>query len=102
MELEIVKAEEGLCNGQVLYHSHINKPAAEVAEKTRDIKDREELRVQRRKQQVCDLHFHFYACKIVPDNCAAVALEHKWLTDWLSKRESFCSEHKLVLSLHSS
>ena len=53
MELEIVKAEEGLCSGQVLYHQHISKPAAEVAQKTRDIKDREELRQQRRKQQVC-------------------------------------------------
>lgn len=52
MELEIVKAEEGLCGGQVLYHQHIHKPAAEVAQKTRDIKDREELRVKRRKQQV--------------------------------------------------
>ena len=52
MELEIVKAEEGLCNGQVLYHQHINKPAAEIAQKTRDIKDREELRQERRKQQV--------------------------------------------------
>lgn len=47
-----MKAEEGLCNGQVLYHQHITKPAKEVEEKTREIKDREELREQRRKQQV--------------------------------------------------
>ena len=47
-----MKAEEGLCTGQVLYHQHISKPAAEVVKKTRDIKDQEELREKRRKQQV--------------------------------------------------
>ena len=47
-----MKAEEGLCSGQVLYHQHISKPAGEVARKTRDIKDREELRIQRRREQV--------------------------------------------------
>lgn len=51
MELEIVKAEEGMCNGQVLYHQHITKPAAEVAEKTKELQDREELRQKRRRQQ---------------------------------------------------
>lgn len=52
MELEIVKAEEGLCSGKVLYHQHINKTEEEVQAQTEDIKSREELREKRRKQQV--------------------------------------------------
>jgi len=52
MELEIVKAEEGMCTGEVLYHQHINKSKAEVAEKSKEIQDREELREKRRRQQV--------------------------------------------------
>ena len=52
MELEIVKAEEGMCAGQVLYHQHIHKSETEVNAQTEEIKDREELREKRRKQQV--------------------------------------------------
>ena len=52
MELEIVKAEEGMCTGEVLYHQHFTRSKAEVAEKSKEIQDREELRQKRRRQQV--------------------------------------------------
>ena len=31
MELEIVKVEEGLCDGRVLFHAHVQKSDAERA-----------------------------------------------------------------------
>lgn len=52
MELEVVKVEEGLCDGRVLFHSHVNKSPAERAA----LQQRKETEVQlkdvRRKQQV--------------------------------------------------
>jgi hypothetical protein len=60
MELEIVKAEEGMCTGEVLYHQHINKSKAEVAEKSKEIQDREELREKRRRQQARPSWCHTY------------------------------------------
>ena len=52
MELEIVKAEEGMCAGQVLYHQHITKSDAEVQAQSEQIRSAEELREKRRKEQV--------------------------------------------------
>ena len=52
MELEIVKAEEGLCGGRVLYHQHVHKSAAEVDKQTRTIQSQQELKEKRKRQQV--------------------------------------------------
>ena len=52
MELEIVKVEDGLCTGEVLFHKHVQKSTEEVAEQAERVKSREELREQRRRQQV--------------------------------------------------
>ncbi len=52
MELEIVKVEEGMCDGRVLFHAHVEKSDAERAA----LQERKETAVQlkdaRRKQQV--------------------------------------------------
>ena len=52
MELEVVKVEEGMCDGRVLFHAHVQKSDAERAA----LQERKETAVQlkeaRRKQQV--------------------------------------------------
>ena len=60
MELELVKAEEGLCGGKVLYHALVSKNAEAAEQKQVAINEtasaeaqRERLRVTRRNQQVC-------------------------------------------------
>ena len=52
LELEVVKAEEGLCSGQVLFHAHVQKPPEAAAAQHAAVQDREELRAKRRAQQV--------------------------------------------------
>jgi hypothetical protein len=52
MELEIVKVEEGLCSGRVLYHSIIHKSPEEANVQQQEIDERERLRAERRRQQV--------------------------------------------------
>lgn len=52
MELEIMKAEEGVCAGRVLYHSRIQKTPQEAAAQAAAIQDKEQLRQKRKKQQV--------------------------------------------------
>ncbi|KAK9807808.1 hypothetical protein WJX72_010030 [[Myrmecia] bisecta] len=54
MELEIVKVEEGMCAGQVLYHSYIQKTAAEKAQLTQQQQEKDsadQLKKERRKEQ---------------------------------------------------
>lgn len=59
MELEVVKVEEGMCAGRVLYHSFVTKSAAEAQAQQKDIDERERLRAERRRQQV-RLHNQVY------------------------------------------
>ncbi|GLC37337.1 hypothetical protein PLESTM_000570100 [Pleodorina starrii] len=51
MDLELVKIEEGLCEGTVLFHAHVSKTREEVAELANRQEQRQALRDQRRKQQ---------------------------------------------------
>jgi ribosome biogenesis protein SSF1/2 len=52
MELEVVKVEEGLCSGEVLFHAHQTRSAEEVARQKAAFRDREALRAKRRREQV--------------------------------------------------
>ena len=52
LEMEVVKAEEGLCSGQVLFHAHVQKPPEAAAAQHAAVQDREQLRTKRRQQQV--------------------------------------------------
>ena len=52
LDLEIVKIEEGLCNGKVLYHAHVEKTPEEAAALQNKTEERERLRRQRRAEQV--------------------------------------------------
>ena len=55
LELEVVKVEEGLCQGKVLHHSWVSKSPAEAVQQESAVaegRSREELREKRRKQQV--------------------------------------------------
>jgi len=50
-ELKLQKIEEGVCSGEVVYHTHIHKTPEEIQERKRKKRVEEELRAQRRKEQ---------------------------------------------------
>ncbi len=52
LEMQIVKTEEGLCDGAVLYHAHVQKSAEEAGQQQQEVDEKEALRAQRRRQQV--------------------------------------------------
>ncbi|KAG2428710.1 hypothetical protein HXX76_011414 [Chlamydomonas incerta] len=51
LDLELVKVEEGLCEGAVLFHAHVAKSAEEAAALADRREERERLRAERRQQQ---------------------------------------------------
>ena len=51
MELEVVKAEAGLCGGAVLYHALVEKSVEEKAATEARVAERERLRKERRSEQ---------------------------------------------------
>ena len=51
MDLELLKVEEGLCGGAVLYHAHVQKTAEEAARLEREAREKEEGKVARRLAQ---------------------------------------------------
>ena len=53
MELEVIKVEEGLADGKVLYHKYVSKSGSESAAQQAAHDDKVQLRAQRRRQQVC-------------------------------------------------
>ncbi len=52
MELEVVKVEEGLCAGRVLFHAHRSKTREEADAQEGEVVEKERLRSERRRQQV--------------------------------------------------
>lgn len=52
LELEVVKVEEGLCDGRVLFHKYQQRSKAEVDAQQAEWDEREALRAERRRQQV--------------------------------------------------
>ena len=51
LELEIVKVEEGLCDGKVLYHRYEKRSGAEVAAQDGEMEHRRKEKEKRRKEQ---------------------------------------------------
>jgi ribosome biogenesis protein SSF1/2 len=51
MEMELVKVEEGMCEGRVLYHAYVDKTEDEVKELETRAVDKEALRKRRREEQ---------------------------------------------------
>ncbi|KAI7836036.1 hypothetical protein COHA_010067 [Chlorella ohadii] len=51
LELEIVKVEEGLCDGRVLFHKYQQRSQEEAAAQQADFDAKEALREKRRKEQ---------------------------------------------------
>lgn len=52
MDLELVRIEQGVCDGMVLYHKHVVKSLEEVAEIQRRREKRVLLKAMRKKKQV--------------------------------------------------
>ena len=55
MQLEVVKVEEGLCAGRVLFHSLIARSATETAAQQAQVEERQRLKAERRRQQATPL-----------------------------------------------
>ena len=53
LELEVVKVEEGLCDGKVLFHSYVKKSAGEASQQQSAKESERAIKEKRRKQQVC-------------------------------------------------
>lgn len=51
MTLQLLKVEEGLCNGTVMYHQFMKKSPEEAAEQQARIEAREKLKAERKAQQ---------------------------------------------------
>ena len=51
LELEVIKIEEGLCDGKVLYHRYEERTAAEVREKDDEMEAARKLKAERRRVQ---------------------------------------------------
>lgn len=51
MTLELVKIEDGLCDGEVLYHNHVSKTAEEVSELRKRNTDKKRLKEERKREQ---------------------------------------------------
>lgn len=51
LRLSLVKVEAGVCDGEVLYHAHVVKSAAEAAATADRLVEREETRKRRREEQ---------------------------------------------------
>ncbi|KAI5189946.1 ribosome biogenesis protein SSF1/2 [Nematocida sp. AWRm77] len=51
MDMHLQKIEEGVCSGNVVYHTYIQKTAAELAERQRRIADREREKQRRKAEQ---------------------------------------------------
>ena len=51
MTLELVKIEDGLCDGEVLYHNHVEKSSDEIAELRQRTSEKKRLKEQRKREQ---------------------------------------------------
>lgn len=51
LELQVIKIEEGLCDGKVLYHTFENRTAEEVAAKDSEMLEKKRLKEERRRIQ---------------------------------------------------
>lgn len=51
IKLELVKIEEGICGGKVMYHSQVNKSQLEIRKLEQKHAVRRKLKLQRRKEQ---------------------------------------------------
>eukprot|EP01025_Chloroclados_australasicus_P021105 TRINITY_DN2214_c0_g1_i1.p1 TRINITY_DN2214_c0_g1~~TRINITY_DN2214_c0_g1_i1.p1 ORF type:complete len:457 (-),score=66.00 TRINITY_DN2214_c0_g1_i1:306-1676(-) len=51
LELQLIKVQEGLCDGRVLYHRFIEKTPEEIALQQQEIEEKSKLKEQRRKKQ---------------------------------------------------
>ena len=50
-QLKLVKIEEGVCRGNVVYHSYVKKSKKEIKEQMDDIRKKRELKVHRKRVQ---------------------------------------------------
>lgn len=51
MTMELVKIEDGLCDGEVLYHTYVSKTSEEVTELRKRTMEKKRLKEQRKREQ---------------------------------------------------
>lgn len=52
LKIKLVKIEEGICDGEVLYHEHIKKSAEEIADIREKLKTRKQKEKNKQKENV--------------------------------------------------
>ena len=50
LSMSLYKIEEGVCRGNVVYHSHIKKSPAEIKKQMDGLKNKRELKEKRKAQ----------------------------------------------------
>jgi len=55
MTLALVKIEEGLCDGEVLFHTHITKTSEQIAELRKRNNEKKHLKEQRQREQAANV-----------------------------------------------
>ena len=51
LKLKLVKIEEGVCRGNVVYHSYVKKSKKEIKEQMDEIKKKRDLKNERKRVQ---------------------------------------------------
>eukprot|EP01026_Neomeris_dumetosa_P014827 TRINITY_DN15492_c0_g1_i1.p1 TRINITY_DN15492_c0_g1~~TRINITY_DN15492_c0_g1_i1.p1 ORF type:complete len:365 (-),score=48.95 TRINITY_DN15492_c0_g1_i1:265-1323(-) len=51
LQLQLIKVQEGLCDGKILYHRYVQKTPEEAAEQQKEIEEKQNLKAERRKKQ---------------------------------------------------
>lgn len=51
MNFSLVKIEEGVCRGNVVYHEHIKRTPGEIKKQMDSLKNKRDLKEKRKKEQ---------------------------------------------------
>ena len=87
MELEILKIEEGLCDGKVLYHAYESRTAEEVSAKDSEIEEKKRLKEERRRVQHDNVKRKQALKKMKDDAKKAKNDEKKRKKEWWEQEE---------------
>ena len=85
----MVKVEEGMCSGRVLYHSFIRRSAAESEAQQKEIDERERLRSERRRQQVVVCFSLLITSRVISMNTISSMVSTGWLTGKVLQRRLY-------------
>jgi ribosome biogenesis protein SSF1/2 len=86
LELEVIKIEESLCDGKVLYHRYESRTAEEVAAKDSEIEEKKKIKDERRKEQEANVK-RKQAAKKMKEDAKKAKKDSKKKEQWWEKEE---------------